>query len=47
MPTEDKELTVQDFFRKYDSENTDFNMDKKIADILNVVNLKAPLDKKI
>ncbi len=47
MPQEDKDLTVQEFFRKYDSENTDFNMDKKIADILNVVNLKAPLDKKI
>jgi hypothetical protein len=47
MPVEDKELSVQDFFRKYDKENTDFNMDKKIADILNVVNLKAPLDKKI
>lgn len=47
MPNEDKELSVQEFFRKYDSTNTDFNMDKKINEILNIVNLKTTLEKKI
>jgi ATP-binding cassette subfamily F protein 3 len=44
---EDKELSVQDFFRKYFPDDSVFNIDKQIADILKVVNLKAPLDKKI
>ncbi|MFA5917805.1 MAG: ATP-binding cassette domain-containing protein [Candidatus Gracilibacteria bacterium] len=46
MP-EDKELTVQAFFRKYFPDKTVFNIDKQIAEILDVVNLKAPLDKTI
>ena len=44
---EDKELSVQDFFRKYFNDDSVFNIDKQIGDILKVVNLKAPLDKKI
>jgi len=44
---EDKELTVQEFFRKYFPDKDVFNIDKQIAEILEVVNLKAPLDKKI
>ena len=44
---EDKELTVSDFFRKYFPDDTVFNIDKQIADVLKVVNLKAALDKKI
>lgn len=44
---EDKELTVQEFFRKYFLDKTVFNIDKQIADILDVVNLKAPLTKHI
>ncbi len=43
----DKELTVQEFFRKYYPDKTIFNIDKKIAEILDVVNLKAPLEKHI
>jgi membrane-anchored protein YejM (alkaline phosphatase superfamily) len=46
MP-EDKELTVQTFFRKYFPDKTVFNIDKQIGEILDVVNLKAPLDKTI
>ncbi len=44
---EDKELTVQDFFRKYYPDKDEFNIDKQIGDILQVVNLNAPLDKTI
>ncbi len=44
---EDKELTVSDFFRKYFKDDTVFNIDKQISDILRVVNLKAPLEKQI
>lgn len=44
---EDKELTVQAFFRKYFPDQSVFNIDKQISEILDVVNLKAPLDKKI
>ncbi len=45
---EDKELTVQAFFRKYYPDKDQFNIDKQIAEILDVVNLKkAPLDKHI
>ncbi len=43
---EDKELKVEEFFRKYYPWD-DFNIDRQISDILNVVNLKAPLDKKV
>ncbi len=45
MQNEDKDLTVQAFFRKYYPDKTAFNIDKKIFEILDVVNLKAPLDK--
>lgn len=44
---EDKNLTVSEFFRKYFPDKTVFNIDKQIFEILDVVNLKAPLDKKI
>lgn len=44
---EDKELTVQAFFRKYFNDDSVFNIDKQIFEILEVVNLKAPLDKQI
>nr|MDD3719721.1 ATP-binding cassette domain-containing protein [Candidatus Gracilibacteria bacterium] len=44
---EDKELTVGEFFRKYFPDKTVFNIDKQIAEILDVVNLKAPLTKHI
>ena len=44
---EDKELIVQEFFRKYFNDDSVFNIDKQISDILKVVNLKADLNKKI
>ena len=44
---EDKELSVQEFFRKYFPDKDVFNIDKQIAEILEVVNLKAPLDKQV
>ena len=44
---EDKGLTVGEFFRKYFRDKTVFNIDKQIWEILDVVNLKATLDKKI
>lgn len=47
VQADDKELTVQAFFRKYHPDKDQFNIDKDIKDILDVVNLKAPLDKKI
>jgi ATP-binding cassette, subfamily F, member 3 len=42
----DKELTVKAFFQKYYKEEV-FNIDKKIGEILAVVQLKAPLEKHI
>ncbi|QFR38835.1 ABC-F family ATP-binding cassette domain-containing protein [Candidatus Gracilibacteria bacterium 28_42_T64] len=44
---EDKELTISDFFRKYFNDDSVFNIDKQIFEVLKVVNLKAPLDKQI
>lgn len=44
---EDKELTVQAFFRKYFNDDSVFNIDKQIWEILQVVNLKAPLERQI
>jgi len=38
---------VSEFFRKYFNDDSVFNIDKQIFEILNVVNLKAPLDKQI
>jgi len=45
MQPEDKELTIQAFFNKYFQDKTIYNIDKKIWEILDVVNLKAPLDR--
>ena len=45
MLPEDKELTVQAFFRKYFADDTVYNIDARIAEVLDIVNLKAPLDK--
>jgi len=47
VKAEDKELSVQAFFRKYHGDESVFNIDKEIAEILRVVGLKAPLDKPI
>lgn len=47
MLPEDKELTVWEFFRKYHPDKTQFNIDRDIKEILDVVNLKAALEKKI
>jgi ATPase subunit of ABC transporter with duplicated ATPase domains len=45
MPSEDKELCVQDYFRKYSQDKESFNIDKDISEVLRAVNLEAPLDK--
>lgn len=45
MKAEDKDLTIQEFFVKYYNKPDEFNIDKKIFEILDVVNLKAPLDR--
>ncbi|NUJ98243.1 ABC-F family ATP-binding cassette domain-containing protein [Candidatus Gracilibacteria bacterium] len=45
MQAEDKELTIQAFFNKYFRDKTVFNIDKKIAEVLDAVNLKAPLER--
>ena len=45
MPKEDKELNVQEYFRKYSQDKESFNIDKDIAEVLRAVNLDAPLDK--
>jgi ATPase subunit of ABC transporter with duplicated ATPase domains len=44
---EDKDLSVQDFFRKYCDDKDAFNIDKQIAEVLKAVDLKAPLEKQI
>jgi len=44
---EDKELSVSDYFRKYFPDKDAFNIDKQIVEVLDVVNLKAPLEKKV
>lgn len=44
---EDKELSVQEFFRKYSWDTESFNIDKQIAEVLKAVDLKAPLEKQI
>lgn len=38
---EDKELSVREFFIKYAPKDNEVNIDKQIADILNVINLKV------
>ncbi len=45
MPPEDKELNVQDYFRKYSPDKDSHNIDRDIAEVLRAVNLDAPLDK--
>ncbi len=41
----DKSLNVQAFFRKYFADDRVYNIDAKIAQVLEVVNLKASLDR--
>lgn len=45
MKPEDKDLTIQEFFVKYYNNPNEFNIDRKIFETLEVVNLKAPLDR--
>lgn len=45
VPAEDKLMTVQAFFRKYFADDSVYNIDARIAEVLSVVNLKAPLDR--
>ncbi len=45
MPKEDKDLNVQDYFRKYSPDKDSHNIDREIAEVLRAVNLDAPLDK--
>ena len=45
MRPEDKALSVQKFFRKYFADDTVYNIDARIAEVLAVVNLVAPLDR--
>lgn len=45
---EDKELKVQDFFKKYYPDKLKFNIDREIAEVLDAVNFKkAPLDRQV
>lgn len=44
MPHEDRDLTIQAFFRKY-YRGRDFNIDTLIDETLDVVNLRAPHDR--
>ncbi len=42
---EDKPLTIQAFFRKYFADDSVYNIDAKIMQVLDIVQLKAPLDR--
>ena len=44
MPQDDRDLTIADYFRKYYRGDA-YNIDNLISDTLDVVNLKAPLDR--
>ncbi len=44
---EDKTLSVWEFFRKYHNDDTKHNIEREISEVLDVVNLKAPLEKLI
>ncbi len=44
---EDKELTVEQFLIKYLNDETIRNTDRKILEVLDAVNLKAPMEKQI
>ncbi|MDQ7023809.1 MAG: ATP-binding cassette domain-containing protein [Candidatus Gracilibacteria bacterium] len=45
MPVEDKELTVQQYFKKYKKALEEENIDKEISEVLRAVNLKTDLEK--
>ncbi len=45
MTAEDKTLTIQAFFRKYFADDSVFNIDRKISEVLQIVNLKAGLER--
>jgi len=45
MPVADKNLTVQQYFRKYKKALEEENIDKEIMEVLRAVNLKTDLDK--
>jgi len=47
MPPEDKDLTIQEYFRKYKKALDNENIDKEIMEVLRAVNLTTTLDKKI
>jgi ABC-type multidrug transport system ATPase subunit len=47
MPSEDKQLTVQEYFRKYKKALETENIDKEIMEVLRAVNLHTELNKKI
>jgi len=45
MQADDKDLTIQAFFKKYFKDKTAYNIDRKIAEVLDIVNLRAPLER--
>ena len=45
MPVEDKQLTVQQYFKKYKKALEEENIDKEIMEVLRAVNLKTDLEK--
>lgn len=47
IPREQMELTVQEFFKEAFPGQTVYNIDRRIEDVCEVVNLHAPLEKKI
>jgi hypothetical protein len=46
MPKEHLDLTIKDFFETAFVEK-DYQIDKKITEVLNAVNFNAPIDKTI
>jgi ATPase subunit of ABC transporter with duplicated ATPase domains len=44
MPATDRDLDLRSYFRKYANDDS-YNIDAKIANTLETVNLKAPLDR--
>jgi len=47
MKPEDKEKTVYDYFHTYYHDKSVYNIDRQIKEILEVVNLKIPVDRKV
>ncbi|MCP4523685.1 MAG: ABC-F family ATP-binding cassette domain-containing protein, partial [Candidatus Gracilibacteria bacterium] len=47
IKSEDKDLTISKYFRKYFPDKDIFNIDKQIIEILDIVQLKAPFNKQI